>query len=105
MLAPEGRSLIATAGGLAVLLLAAGFLLGGWGWSLAVFGLILLVFATWFFRAPRRTPPGGAPVEPDVRQRTVAGETVIGRTPGPPPDRADLALVAEDRAAGDAPTS
>lgn len=60
MLAREGYALIATAGGLAVVLISVGFLLGGWWWTLAVLGIVLLGFVVWSFRDPLRTAPGEA---------------------------------------------
>jgi hypothetical protein len=72
----NGYALIATAGGLAVLLLAAGFLLGGWGWSLAVFGLVLLGFVVWFFRTPPRAPLGETDGDGRGRERTAPTRAV-----------------------------
>ena len=54
----EGRSLVIGAATAAVVLVAAGFLLGGWGWSLAVFGAVFLAGAVWFFHGRRRAPSG-----------------------------------------------
>ena len=58
LLAREGRSLVIGAATAAVVLVAAGFLLGGWGWSLAVFGAVFLAGAVWFFHGRRRAPSG-----------------------------------------------
>ena len=60
MFAREGYALIAAAVGLALLLSAAGFVLGGWTRLLAGVGLLALAFTVWFFRDPKRTPPPGA---------------------------------------------
>lgn len=64
----EGYAPLAAAGGLAVVLLAAGFVLGGWGWAVAALGLVLLGVVVWFFRGmPRgpgaRRPPAGRAAE------------------------------------------
>lgn len=57
VLAREGYSTIAAAGGVAVLLLAVGLLFGGAAWVLGGVGLVLLAFVVWVFRDPLRTPP------------------------------------------------
>lgn len=61
MLAREGTALIASAAGLAVVLVAVGALFGGAAWALAVFGLVVFGFVVWFFRDPPRTSPTGVP--------------------------------------------
>lgn len=60
-LAPEGLRLILGATAVAVVLIIAGWWLGGAiGWILGAIGVLALGFTVWFFRDPNRVPPQNA---------------------------------------------
>lgn len=60
-LAPEGSRLILGAAVVAVVLIIAGWWIGGpIGWVPAILGILALGFTVWFFRDPNRVPPDNA---------------------------------------------